>query len=63
MTTMATTSSATPVRVRYRMAEAFADLAPPVYSSDGAAGADLRAALAEPLVLVPGARWLVPTGL
>ena len=63
MTTMTTTSAVTPVRVRYRMAEAFADLAPPVYTSDGAAGADLRAALAEPLVVTPGARVLVPTGL
>ena len=51
------------VPVRYRMAEAFTDLAPPVYASDGAAGADLRAALAEPLVVTPGARVLVPTGL
>jgi dUTP pyrophosphatase len=45
------------------MAAPFSDLAPPVYASDGAAGADLRAALAEPLVVAPGARVLVPTGL
>ncbi|HEX5854119.1 MAG TPA: dUTP diphosphatase, partial [Thermoanaerobaculia bacterium] len=45
------------------MAAAFADLAPPLYASDGAAGADLRAALAEPLVVTPGGRALVPTGL
>ncbi len=51
------------VPVRYRIAEAFRDLAPPVYASDGAAGADLRAALEEPLVLAPGQRTLVPTGL
>jgi dUTP pyrophosphatase len=52
-----------PVTVRYRMDEAFADLAPPAYATEGAAGADLRAALASPLVLPPGARSLVPTGL
>ncbi len=51
------------VPVRYRMAEAFTDLAPPAYASDGAAGADLRAALEEPLVVAPGERTLVPTGL
>ena len=51
------------VSVRYRMAEAFRDLAPPVYASDGAAGADLRAALEKPLVVAPGERVLVPTGL
>jgi dUTP pyrophosphatase len=62
MTAM-TTAAGTPVPVRYRMAAAFADLAPPVYSSDGAAGADLRAALAEPVVVTPGGRALVPTGL
>jgi len=45
------------------MAEAFQDLAPPLYASPGAAGADLRAAVAEPLVVAPGARLVVPTGL
>ncbi|KQT83900.1 dUTP diphosphatase [Aurantimonas sp. Leaf443] len=35
----------------------------PAYASAGAAGADLRAALEAPLVLAPGARALVPTGL
>ncbi len=52
-----------PVRVRYRIAEAFRDLAPPAYASPGAAGADLRAALDAPLVVNPGARLVVPTGL
>jgi dUTP pyrophosphatase len=45
------------------MADAFLDLAPPTYASSGAAGADLRAAVAEPLVVAPGARLVVPTGL
>jgi dUTP pyrophosphatase len=49
--------------VRYRVAERFADLAPPLYASAGAAGADLRAALDEPLTLPPAGRALVPTGL
>jgi len=37
----------------------------PAYESAGAAGMDLRAAVAEdaPLTLAPGARALVPTGL
>jgi dUTP pyrophosphatase len=35
----------------------------PSYQSEGASGADLRALLAEDLVLAPGARALVPTGL
>jgi dUTP pyrophosphatase len=49
--------------VRFRVAERFADLAPPHYASEGAAGADLRAALDEPLTIPPGGRALVPTGL
>jgi dUTP pyrophosphatase len=35
----------------------------PAYMTAGAAGADVVAALAEDLVLAPGARALVPTGL
>jgi dUTP pyrophosphatase len=35
----------------------------PEYMSEHAAGADLRAAVSEPLVLAPGARALVPTGI
>ncbi len=35
----------------------------PAYASEGAAGADLAAALETPLTLEPGARALVPTGL
>lgn len=40
-----------------------ADLPLPAYATSGAAGADIRAALAEPLTLPPGERALVPTGL
>lgn len=35
----------------------------PVYASHGAAGADAKANLKEPLTLAPGASCLVPTGL
>lgn len=35
----------------------------PAYATDGAAGMDLLAAVSETVVLVPGARALVPTGL
>ncbi|WP_421928046.1 dUTP diphosphatase [Neoaquamicrobium sediminum] len=40
-------------------------LALPAYESDGAAGLDLRAAVPEdrPMILLPGRRALVPTGL
>lgn len=52
------------VQVAVRRLPHAADLPLPAYESDGAAGMDLRAALpAEPVVLAPGARGLVPTGL
>ena len=35
----------------------------PEYATDGAAGMDLVAAIAEPLVLAPGERALVPCGI
>jgi len=35
----------------------------PRYATDGAAGMDLLAAVAAPLVIAPGERKLVPTGL
>lgn len=35
----------------------------PVYGSDLAAGADIRAALPEPIELAPGERKLIPTGI
>ncbi len=41
-----------------RIAEAM-----PTYATPGSAGLDLRACLAEPLVLEPGATVLIPTGL
>ena len=50
-----------PVRLSVR--QEFSDLAPPAYATEGAAGADLRAALLTPLTLASGERALVPTGL
>ena len=40
-----------------------ADLPLPAYATEGAAGMDLLAAVAEPLVIPPMGRALVPTGL
>ncbi len=39
------------------------DLPLPAYETDHASGMDLRAAVTEPVVLDPGARALIPTGL
>jgi dUTP pyrophosphatase len=38
------------------------EVPPPRYQTEGAAGLDLPAAVAEPLTIAPGARALVPTG-
>jgi dUTP pyrophosphatase len=53
------------VAVRYLTLPHGEGLEPPAYESAAAAGMDLRAAIApdEPLVMQPGARALVPTGL
>jgi dUTP pyrophosphatase len=39
------------------------DLGLPAYATEEAAGLDLKAALTEPLILKPGERGVVPTGL
>jgi len=49
--------------VRFGVRPSCPDILPPSYATPGAAGADLRAAVDEPLVLGPGERALVPTGL
>jgi dUTP pyrophosphatase len=50
--------------IRLRVAHIGAVRVPlPRYESDGAAGMDLRAAIAEPLSIAPLARVRVPTGL
>jgi dUTP pyrophosphatase len=51
------------VRARLRRLPHAADLPLPRPASAGAAGGDLRAAVAADLVLAPGARAAVPTGL
>jgi len=40
-----------------------ADLPLPAYETEGAAGLDLRAAIGESIMLSPGERALIPTGL
>ena len=52
-----------PVTVRVRVLPHGEGLELPSYASAGAAGADLRAAVSEPLVVDPGARVAVPTGI
>jgi dUTP pyrophosphatase len=51
------------VRVRVRRLPAARDLPLPAPASPGSSGADLRAAVDGELVLRPGERALVPTGL
>jgi dUTP pyrophosphatase len=51
------------VLVKYRVRPEFADLAPPAYASESAAGADLRAAVEATVTVAPGARAVIPTGL
>lgn len=51
------------MRIRLRRLPHAADLPAPRPASAGAAGCDLRAAIAVPLVLASGARTAVPTGL
>lgn len=53
-------SEATVAVVRLPHAEG---LALPAYASAGAAAMDLLAAITEPLILAPGARAAIPTGL
>ena len=53
------------VRLRILRLEHGADLPAPAYETSGAAGMDLRAAVdaGEPILIAPGGRALVPTGL
>ena len=50
-------------KLRIRVLPGNEDLGLPSYATEGSAGLDLRAALAEPLTLGPGERTAVPTGL
>ena len=51
------------MKVRVRRLDHGTDLPLPSPASAGSAGADLRAAIVEPLTLSPGDHALVPTGL
>lgn len=53
----------TDLRVAISRLEHGRDLPLPAYETDGAAGLDLRAALEAPLILAPGQRAAVPTGI
>src|SRR5207244_4417978 len=46
-----------------RIRPGFDDLPLPSYATSGAAGMDLRAAVDEPIVLMPGERASIPTGI
>ena len=56
-------ASGAPVRVRVRRLPHAAGLPLPAPASPGSAGLDLRAAVESEVVMAPGARVLVPTGL
>jgi len=51
------------VAVRVRRLPHNQDLPLPVYATEGAAGMDLLAAVTEPMLIAPGQRTLIPTGL
>ncbi len=46
-----------------RVRAGFEDLPLPSYESSGAAGMDVRAAISEPIVIGPGERTIIPTGI
>lgn len=50
------------MNINVKTFEHFGDLALPKFETDLAAGADIRAALDNPMTLASGARALVPTG-
>ena len=55
--------STSPFQVPVEILEHARDLTLPAYETSGAAGMDLQAALEGEVVLAPGARMAVPTGL
>ena len=56
-------SAPAPVSVPIRRQPGCEDLDLPAYRSEGAAGMDLAAAVPDRLVIQPGARALIPTGV
>ena len=55
--------SPVPMRIQITRDAHAADLPLPEATTQGAAGLDLRAAISGPLILRPGARQAIPTGL
>lgn len=51
------------MKIEFKKLAHAGDLPLPSYESEYAAGMDVRAALTEPIILQPGARKLIPTGL
>ena len=56
-------SGAERLTVRFQKLPHALDLPAPAGASAGSSGSDLRAAVAETLVLEPGGRAMVPTGI
>ncbi len=56
-------SAVVEIRVAVRVLPHGEDLELPSYATPGAAGVDLRAAVSTELVVAPGGRTLVPTGI
>lgn len=46
-----------------RTQSGFDDIALPKYATEGAAGADIRAALSEPMIIPAGSVAMIPTGI
>jgi dUTP pyrophosphatase len=63
MNATTTTTNTPPLTVRIARVAGTEDLALPAYETAGAAGMDLRAAVDSDLVLKPGQRAAVPTGI
>ncbi len=63
MDSRTTTNAARDVRIAVKRLPHGADLDLPALASTDSAGADLVAAVAEPVVLAPGERALIPTGI
>ncbi len=63
MDSRTTTDAARDVRIAVKRLPHGADLDLPALASTDSAGADLVAAVAEPVVLAPGERALIPTGI
>ena len=63
MATVPTENLTRDIRVAIKRLPHGADLGLPVLATPGSAGADLMAALQKPVLLAPGARVLIPTGI